>query len=54
MLRLIFKCHHVKGDSKRSAAYLGNLVYYVAIREGVEQINSRKIMWAILPSVRTS
>lgn len=42
MPRLIFKCHHVKGGSKRSAAHLKNLVQYVATREGVERINHRK------------
>ena len=42
MPRLIFKCHHVKGGTKRSAAHLKNLVQYVATREGVERITHRE------------
>lgn len=38
MARLILKCPYFKGGSKRASAYLGNLVNYIATRDGVEKI----------------
>ncbi|MBZ2174388.1 relaxase MobL [Schnuerera sp. xch1] len=39
MARLILKCPYFKGGSKRASAHLGNLVNYIATRDGVEKIN---------------
>lgn len=38
MARLILKCPYLKGGSKRASAHLGNLVNYIATREGVEKL----------------
>lgn len=38
MARLILKCPYFKGGSKRASAHLGNLVNYIATRDGVEKI----------------
>lgn len=42
MPRIIFKCPHIKGGTAKAAAHLGNLVSYVATREGVQRIDSEK------------
>ncbi|SHE90577.1 hypothetical protein SAMN02745784_02189 [Tissierella praeacuta DSM 18095] len=38
MARLILKCPYFKGGSRRASAHLGNLVNYIATRDGVEKI----------------
>ncbi len=38
MARLILKCPYFKGGSKRASAHLGNLINYIATRDGVEKI----------------
>lgn len=38
MPRLILKCPYLKGGSKRTSTHLGNLVNYIATRDGVEKI----------------
>lgn len=42
MPRIIFKCPHIKGGSQKAASHLGNLVSYIATREGVEHVASDK------------
>lgn len=37
MPRLILKCPYLKGGSKRTSVHLGNLVNYIATRDGVGQ-----------------
>mgnify|MGYP000904881621 CR=1 FL=1 len=39
MPRLILKCPYFRGGSKKASAHLGNLVNYIATRNGVEKIN---------------
>lgn len=39
MPRLILKCPYLKGGSEKASAHLGNLVNYIATRDGVEKIN---------------
>lgn len=39
MPRLILKCPYFRGGSKKASAHLGNLVNYIATRDGVEKIN---------------
>ena len=39
MPRLILKCPYLKGGSEKTSAHLGNLVNYIATRDGVEKIN---------------
>ncbi|WP_313232613.1 MobP3 family relaxase [Tissierella praeacuta] len=39
MPRLILKCPYLKGRSDKTSAHLGNLVNYIATRDGVEKIN---------------
>lgn len=43
MARLILKCPYFKGGSKRVSAHLGNLVNYIATRDGVEKIQVKDI-----------
>lgn len=43
MARLILKCPYFKGGSKRASAHLGNLVNYIATRDGVEKIQVKDI-----------
>jgi len=43
MARLILKCPYFKGGSKRVLAHLGNLVNYIATRDGVEKIKAKDI-----------
>ena len=43
MPRLILKCPYFKGGSKRASAHLGNLVNYIATRDGVEKIKVKDI-----------
>lgn len=38
MPRLILKCPYLKGGSENTSAHLGNLVNYIATRDGVEKI----------------
>ena len=38
MPRLILKCPYLKGGSENASAHLGNLVNYIATRDGVERI----------------
>nr|WP_312216273.1 MobP3 family relaxase [Clostridioides sp.] len=38
MPRLILKCPYLKGGSENTSAHLGNLVNYIATRDGVERI----------------
>ena len=38
MPRLILKCPYFRGGSKKASAHLGNLVNYIATRNGVEKI----------------
>ncbi|MDR7855899.1 MobP3 family relaxase [Tissierella sp.] len=38
MPRLILKCPYIKGGSENTSAHLGNLVNYIATRDGVERI----------------
>ncbi|MDY0142653.1 MAG: MobP3 family relaxase [Bacteroidales bacterium] len=38
MPRLILKCPYLKGRSENTSAHLGNLVNYIATRDGVERI----------------
>ncbi len=42
MPRVIFKCPHLKGGTAKAEAHLGNLVSYVATREGVQRIGPEK------------
>lgn len=42
MPRIIFKCPHIKGGTAKAAAHLGNLVSYVATRDGVQCIAPEK------------
>ncbi|WP_312812910.1 MobP3 family relaxase [Sedimentibacter sp.] len=39
MPRLILKCPYLKGGSESTSAHLGNLVNYIATRDGVEKTN---------------
>lgn len=43
MARLILKCPYFKGGSKRASIHLGNLVNYIATRDGVEKIKVKDI-----------
>lgn len=43
MPRIIFKCPHIKGGTAKATAHLGNLVSYVATREGVQRIDPGKM-----------
>ena len=43
MPRIVFKCPHIKGGTEKAAAHLGNLVSYVATREGVQRIDPGKM-----------
>ena len=43
MARLILICHYLKGGSKRASPHLGNLVNYIATRDGVEKIQVKDI-----------
>ena len=43
MARLILKCPYFKGGSKRASTHLGNLVNYIATRDGVEKIKVKDI-----------
>ena len=38
MPRLILKCPYLKGGSENTSVHLGNLVNYIATRDGVERI----------------
>lgn len=42
MPRIIFKCPHIKGGSQKAISHLGNLVSYIATREGVELVAQDK------------
>jgi len=42
MPRVIFKCPHIKGGTAKAASHLGNLVEYIATREGVQHIDPGK------------
>lgn len=39
MPRVIFKCPHIKGGTSKAASHLGNMVEYIATREGVQHID---------------
>ena len=43
MPRVIFKCPHIKGGTKKAASHLANMVEYVATREGVQKIDPGKM-----------
>ena len=43
MPRIIFKCPHIKGGTKRAASHLENMVGYIATREGVQKIDPGKL-----------
>lgn len=43
MPRVIFKCPHIKGGTKKAASHLANMVEYIATREGVQRIDSGKL-----------
>lgn len=45
MARLIFKCRHLKGGSKKAVAHRAYLVKYIATRDGVEKISSPRPNW---------
>ncbi len=42
MPRVIFKCPHIKGGTAKAASHLGNMVEYIATREGVQRIDPEK------------
>ncbi len=42
MPRVIFKCPHIKGGTAKAASHLGNMVEYIATREGVQRIDPVK------------
>lgn len=44
MARIILKCPYLKGG-KKTAAYLNNLVKYIATRDGVEKMESGHKLW---------
>ena len=39
MPRIVFKCPHIKGGTKKAASHLGNMVEYIATRDGVQKID---------------
>ena len=43
MPRIVFKCPHIKGGTKKAASHLANMVEYVATREGVQKIDPGKM-----------
>ena len=43
MPRIVFKCPHIKGGTKKAASHLGNMVEYIATREGVQKIDPGKL-----------
>ena len=43
MPRVIFKCPHIKGGTKKAASHLANMVEYIATREGVQCIDPGKM-----------
>lgn len=45
MARLIFKCRHLKGGSKKAVAHRAYLVKYIATRDGVEKISNPRANW---------
>ena len=43
MPRIVFKCPHIKGGTQKAASHLGNMVEYIATREGVQKIDPGKL-----------
>ena len=43
MPRIVFKCPHIKGGTKKAASHLKNMVEYIATREGVQKIDPGKL-----------
>ena len=43
MPRIIFKCPHIKGGTSKAASHLGNMVEYIATREGVQEVEFNRV-----------